>query len=65
MENAPFRTQTPFATQMNRSAILVLILASPLVPVWAIFPLLLAGEIAERYLFFRAVDAPKMPGVPA
>lgn len=24
--------------------------------------LLLAGEIAERYLFFRAVDAPKMPG---
>lgn len=25
----------------------------------------LAGELAERYLFFRAVDAPKMPGVPA
>ncbi|MBI2511797.1 MAG: dimethyl sulfoxide reductase anchor subunit [Opitutae bacterium] len=24
--------------------------------------LLLAGELAERYLFFRAVDAPKMPG---
>ncbi|HLP26754.1 MAG TPA: DmsC/YnfH family molybdoenzyme membrane anchor subunit, partial [Acidobacteriota bacterium] len=24
--------------------------------------LLLTGEIAERYLFFRAVDAPKMPG---
>jgi formate dehydrogenase iron-sulfur subunit len=24
--------------------------------------LLFAGEIAERYLFFRAVDAPKMPG---
>jgi len=24
----------------------------------------LAGEMAERYLFFRAVDAPKMPGVP-
>lgn len=24
--------------------------------------LLLASEIAERYLFFRAVDAPKMPG---
>lgn len=23
---------------------------------------LLLGEIAERYLFFRAVDAPKMPG---
>ena len=26
---------------------------------------LLAGEITERYLFFRAVDAPKMPGQPA
>ncbi|MCX6955034.1 MAG: hypothetical protein NTV51_22995, partial [Verrucomicrobia bacterium] len=28
-------------------------------------PLLLLGEIAERHLFFRAVDAPKMPGQPA
>jgi Fe-S-cluster-containing dehydrogenase component/DMSO reductase anchor subunit len=27
--------------------------------------LFLAGEIAERALYFRAVDAPKMPGVPA
>lgn len=26
---------------------------------------LLAGEIAERYLFFRAVDVPKMPGYAA
>lgn len=25
---------------------------------------LLAGEFAERHLFFRAVDAPKMPGMP-
>lgn len=24
----------------------------------------IGGELAERYLFFRAVDAPKMPGVP-
>ena len=24
-----------------------------------------AGELAERYLFFRAVDAPKMPGMPS
>jgi len=30
----------------------------------AVVPLLL-GELTERYLFFRAVDAPKMPGVPA
>ena len=27
--------------------------------------LFLSGEITERYLFFRAVDAPKMPGLPA
>jgi Fe-S-cluster-containing dehydrogenase component/DMSO reductase anchor subunit len=25
----------------------------------------LLGELAERYLFFRAVDAPKMPGLPS
>lgn len=25
----------------------------------------LLGELAERHLFFRAVDAPKMPGMPA
>jgi len=25
----------------------------------------LAGEVADRYLFFRAVDAPKMPGMAA
>jgi Fe-S-cluster-containing dehydrogenase component/DMSO reductase anchor subunit len=25
---------------------------------------LFAGELADRYLFFRAVDAPKMPGLP-
>ena len=30
-----------------------------------VFLPLLAGELAERYLFFRAVDAPKMPGLPA
>lgn len=29
---------------------------------WIAFALLLAGEILERMLFFRAVDAPKMPG---
>jgi len=44
------------------AAVLLLAVAAPL---WLALPLLLAGEIAERYLFFRAVDAPKMPGVPA
>ena len=27
--------------------------------------LLFSGELAERYLFFRAVDSPKMPGMPS
>jgi len=30
---------------------------------WGAFALLLPAELAERYLFFRAVVAPKMPGV--
>jgi DMSO reductase anchor subunit len=29
---------------------------------WLPFALILVGEILERSLFFRAVDAPKMPG---
>jgi formate dehydrogenase iron-sulfur subunit len=34
-------------------------------PVWLALIFVFAGELAERYLFFRAVDAPKMPGVAA
>jgi Fe-S-cluster-containing dehydrogenase component/DMSO reductase anchor subunit len=33
-----------------------------LAPGWPALAGILAGELAERYLFFRAVDAPKMPG---
>ena len=33
-------------------------------PAWLALALVLPGELAERYLFFRAVDAPKMPGLP-
>lgn len=33
-------------------------------PVWLALVPFLAGELTERYLFFRAVDAPKMPGMP-
>ena len=44
------------------ATILLLALAAP---AWLAFPFLLAGEIAERSLFFRAVDAPKMPGQPS
>lgn len=32
---------------------------------WGVLLLVAAGEWLERYLFFRAVDAPKMPGVAA
>jgi hypothetical protein len=34
-------------------------------PGWLALTVVLTGEIAERYLFFRAVDAPKMPGMAA
>ena len=33
--------------------------------VWVALFACLTGELLERSLFFRAVDAPKMPGVPA
>jgi formate dehydrogenase iron-sulfur subunit len=32
---------------------------------WGAFALVLAGELLDRHLFFRSVDAPKMPGLPA
>jgi DMSO reductase anchor subunit len=31
---------------------------------WTLFFIVLAADLTERYLFFRAVDAPKMPGLP-
>jgi formate dehydrogenase iron-sulfur subunit len=43
---------------------LALDLAPPAVA-WPVLALTLLGELAERYLFFRAVDAPKMPGLPS
>ncbi len=30
---------------------------------WSVFAMIAVGELAERYLYFRAVVAPKMPGV--
>jgi formate dehydrogenase iron-sulfur subunit len=41
---------------------MVAIGAAPAVAAWPALGLALLGELAERYLFFRAVDAPKMPG---
>ena len=37
--------------------------AAPVSCAWLALPCMLLGELAERYLFFRAVVAPKMPGV--
>ena len=45
-------------------AVIFLIVALVAAPLWLALLPLLAGELAERTLFFRAVDAPKMPGVP-
>ena len=38
---------------------------APAVAAWPALAFTLLGELAERYLFFRAVDAPKMPGLPS
>ena len=38
--------------------------SAPLMAAWPSLVLVMLGELAERYLFFRAVDAPKMPGQP-
>jgi formate dehydrogenase iron-sulfur subunit len=37
----------------------------PPTAMWLAIALLVTGELTERVLFFRAVDAPKMPGLPA
>ncbi len=50
------------------AVICALVVALQLAPAglaWLALLLSLLGELAERYLFFRAVDAPKMPGVGA
>jgi len=47
---------------LGLGALILLVIS---VPPWLALPVLLAGEITERSLFFRAVDAPKMPGQPA
>lgn len=44
--------------------LLVLTHAAPRALLFAGALAILGGEVAERLLFFRAVDAPKMPGVP-
>ncbi len=43
----------------------LLVFGRRLAPAWPALALTLLGEFTERYLFFRAVDAPKMPGLPS
>lgn len=43
--------------------LMIAIGAAPTSLAWVALPCMLLGELAERYLFFRAVVAPKMPGV--
>jgi formate dehydrogenase iron-sulfur subunit len=53
---------------LTGGVLLPLALAAGPAPAWVAWPALaavLAGELLERSLFFRAVDAPKMPGMPA
>jgi Fe-S-cluster-containing dehydrogenase component/DMSO reductase anchor subunit len=60
LQRGPLRTAASVRDLLGLGAFVLLIT----LPGWSAFVLLLAGEIAERYLFFRAVDAPKMPGMP-
>ncbi len=46
-------------------ALAVALAVVPPAAAWIALGLSLGGELTERYLFFRAVDAPKMPGVGA
>jgi DMSO reductase anchor subunit/ferredoxin len=61
LQNGPLR---PLATARVGLALATSVLLVVIPGPWLLVPLL-AGELAERLLFFRAVDAPKMPGVPS
>jgi Fe-S-cluster-containing dehydrogenase component/DMSO reductase anchor subunit len=67
--SGPLRTATAFRYLLTAFGALALPLCSASgflnsTSVWFCSGMVLAGEIAERFLFFRAVVAPKMPGVP-
>ena len=60
LQRGPLRTAAMLRDLLGYGAVGLLVV----LPGWVAVTVLLAGELAERYLFFRAVDAPKMPGVP-
>jgi formate dehydrogenase iron-sulfur subunit len=61
LQRGPLGTAMRFRDACGLVAVILLVAA----PGWWAIAALVVGEMAERYLFFRAVDAPKMPGMPA
>ncbi|HUR56390.1 MAG TPA: DmsC/YnfH family molybdoenzyme membrane anchor subunit [Opitutaceae bacterium] len=61
LQRGPLARATLWRDLLGLSAVLLLVS----LPGWPACALLMAGELLERHLFFRAVDAPKMPGMPA
>lgn len=57
LQRGPLRSATALRITLGAMAVVGLAFAPTLG-----LGLALAGELAERYLYFRAVDAPKMPG---
>ncbi len=61
LQRGPLSRLTAFRDSAGFTAVVALAVGESR---WAVVPLLL-GEFLERTLFFRAVDAPKMPGMPS
>lgn len=61
LQRGPLRATLGLRLGLGLAAVVAFLMA----PAWIAFALFAAGELAERVLFFRSVDAPKMPGNPA
>jgi DMSO reductase anchor subunit len=61
LQRGPLRKEVLVRDSLATLGIVLLVVS----PGWLALTVVLTGEIAERYLFYRAVDAPKMPGMAA
>ena len=61
LQRGPLRAVTLLRFALGLAAVATFALGAPLIGA----VLFLAGEFAERYLYFTSVDSPKMPGVSA
>jgi Fe-S-cluster-containing dehydrogenase component len=61
LQRGPLAAATAWRDGLGLAAAVLLLT----VPGWWALALVIAGEFTERVLFFRAVDAPKMPGMPS